>query len=74
MDLGPQNITVLDGKDATLNCRAVGAPTPNVTWIYNGKFTKVFVKFPCDPAKTNFTTACFFFVLYPPLATNSLQI
>lgn len=37
MDLGPQNLTVLDGKDATLNCRAVGAPTPNVTWIYNGK-------------------------------------
>lgn len=37
MELGPQNITVLDGKDATLNCRAAGAPTPNVTWIYNGK-------------------------------------
>lgn len=37
MELGPSNITVLDGKDATMNCRAAGAPTPNVTWIYNGK-------------------------------------
>ncbi|KAF5272120.1 hypothetical protein FQA39_LY01202 [Lamprigera yunnana] len=35
MELGPQNLTVLDGKDATLSCRAVGAPTPNSTWIYN---------------------------------------
>ncbi|XP_044271077.1 protein sidekick isoform X2 [Tribolium madens] len=37
MELGPQNVTVLDGKDATLACRAVGAPTPNVTWIYKGE-------------------------------------
>ncbi|KAF5283152.1 hypothetical protein FQR65_LT02664 [Abscondita terminalis] len=35
MELGPQNLTVLDGKDATISCRAVGAPTPNSTWIYN---------------------------------------
>lgn len=37
MENPPQNVTVLDGKDATIQCRAVGAPTPNVTWIYNGK-------------------------------------
>lgn len=37
MENPPQNVTVLDGKDATITCRAVGAPTPNVTWIYNGK-------------------------------------
>ncbi|XP_064211220.1 protein sidekick isoform X3 [Tribolium castaneum] len=36
MELGPQNATVLDGKDATLACRAVGAPTPNITWFYKG--------------------------------------
>lgn len=36
LEHGPQNQTVLDGKDATLMCRAVGAPTPNITWIYNG--------------------------------------
>ncbi|XP_031349288.1 protein sidekick isoform X2 [Photinus pyralis] len=35
MENGPQNSTVLDGKDATISCRAVGAPTPNSTWIYN---------------------------------------
>ncbi|KAJ8914572.1 hypothetical protein NQ315_010036 [Exocentrus adspersus] len=37
MEFGPQNMTVLDGKDATLSCRAAGAPIPNVTWIYNGE-------------------------------------
>ncbi|XP_037889144.1 protein sidekick isoform X4 [Glossina fuscipes] len=31
----PQNVTALDGKDATITCRAVGAPNPNITWIYN---------------------------------------
>uniref|UniRef100_A0A1A9UHY3 Protein sidekick n=1 Tax=Glossina austeni TaxID=7395 RepID=A0A1A9UHY3_GLOAU len=31
----PQNVTALDGKDATIACRAVGAPNPNITWIYN---------------------------------------
>ncbi|KAF2903932.1 hypothetical protein ILUMI_02247 [Ignelater luminosus] len=35
MEIGPQNMTVLDGKDATIFCRAVGAPTPNITWVYN---------------------------------------
>ncbi|XP_037028858.1 protein sidekick isoform X5 [Bradysia coprophila] len=35
MEQPPQNVTVLDGKDATIICRAVGAPTPNITWIYN---------------------------------------
>lgn len=38
METGPQNITVLDGKDATMTCRAIGAPNPNVTWVYNGNF------------------------------------
>ncbi|KAG7208959.1 hypothetical protein KM043_015128 [Ampulex compressa] len=35
MESGPQNLTVLDGKDATLMCRAIAAPIPNITWIYN---------------------------------------
>jgi protein sidekick len=39
MEQYPQNLTVLDGKDATVFCKAVGAPTPNVTWIYNGIIT-----------------------------------
>jgi protein sidekick len=34
METPPQNATVVDGKDATITCRAAGAPTPNVTWIY----------------------------------------
>lgn len=37
METAPQNVTVLDGKDATITCRAVGAPTPNITWSYNDK-------------------------------------
>jgi protein sidekick len=36
MEKFPQNATALDGKDVTLSCRAVGAPFPNITWIYNG--------------------------------------
>uniref|UniRef100_A0A1I8MGF4 Uncharacterized protein n=1 Tax=Musca domestica TaxID=7370 RepID=A0A1I8MGF4_MUSDO len=35
MEVPPQNVTALDGKDATISCRAVGAPNPNITWIYN---------------------------------------
>ncbi|XP_016844898.1 protein sidekick isoform X4 [Nasonia vitripennis] len=35
MEIPPQNVTVLDGKDANLNCRAIAAPVPNVTWMYN---------------------------------------
>lgn len=38
MEVGPKNVSVLDGKDATITCQAAGAPIPNVTWIYNGKF------------------------------------
>nr|XP_018910641.1 PREDICTED: protein sidekick isoform X1 [Bemisia tabaci] len=46
MEVPPQNITVLDGKDAVLTCRVAGAPIPNTTWIYedhqpvdsNGRF------------------------------------
>lgn len=37
MENGPQNQTILDGKDTTLTCNAVAAPIPNTTWIYNGK-------------------------------------
>jgi len=32
----PANQTALDGKDATITCRAEGAPAPNVTWYFNG--------------------------------------
>ncbi|KAL4705138.1 hypothetical protein ACJJTC_018709 [Scirpophaga incertulas] len=35
MTSGPANLTVLDGKDATIACRAVGAPNPTVTWYFN---------------------------------------
>ncbi|XP_014300001.2 protein sidekick isoform X2 [Microplitis demolitor] len=35
METSPRNLTVLDGKDATIVCRAVGAPIPNTTWIFN---------------------------------------
>ncbi|XP_058815648.1 protein sidekick isoform X3 [Topomyia yanbarensis] len=35
MELPPTNQTVLDGKDATMHCRAVGAPNPNITWVFN---------------------------------------
>ncbi|KAG8182396.1 hypothetical protein JTE90_018287, partial [Oedothorax gibbosus] len=31
----PANVTVLDGKDAQIACEVSGAPTPNVTWIFN---------------------------------------
>ena len=30
-------MTALDGKDATIPCEAEGAPSPNVTWFFNGK-------------------------------------
>ena len=33
----PRNMTALDGKDATIPCEAEGAPSPNVTWFFNGK-------------------------------------
>lgn len=36
MENGPRDLTVLDGKDATLTCYAVAAPKPNITWYYNG--------------------------------------
>lgn len=36
MTVPPQNMTILDGQDATISCRAGGAPQPNVTWLYNG--------------------------------------
>lgn len=36
MENGPQNLTVLDGKDVVLTCNAIAAPVPNSTWIYNG--------------------------------------
>lgn len=35
MQTPPANLTVLDGKDATIACRAMGAPSPNVTWYFN---------------------------------------
>lgn len=41
METPPSNITVLDGKDATITCRALGAPTPNTTWYFEGRFCGV---------------------------------
>lgn len=41
MEQSPKNVTVLDGKDATIICRAAGAPTPNVTWVFNGEFRQL---------------------------------
>uniref|UniRef100_A0A182PZC8 Protein sidekick n=1 Tax=Anopheles farauti TaxID=69004 RepID=A0A182PZC8_9DIPT len=38
MELAPANQTVLDGKDATINCRAIAAPTPTIYWIYNDTY------------------------------------
>lgn len=40
MEQSPKNVTILDGKDATIVCRAAGAPAPNVTWTYNGKLSR----------------------------------
>lgn len=40
MEIHPQNVTALDGKEATISCRAFGAPNPNVTWIYNSEYFK----------------------------------
>jgi len=37
MEKGPQNLTILDGKEASLSCNAIAAPKPNITWYYNGK-------------------------------------
>lgn len=37
METYPQNITTLDGKDVTFQCKAVGAPSPDIQWMYNGK-------------------------------------
>jgi hypothetical protein len=39
METYPQNITTLDGKDVTFQCRALGAPTPDIQWIYNGELS-----------------------------------
>ncbi|XP_052873091.1 protein sidekick [Anopheles cruzii] len=38
MEVPPANQTVLDGQDATISCRAIAAPMPNITWIYNDSF------------------------------------
>ncbi|XP_014666254.1 PREDICTED: protein sidekick-1-like [Priapulus caudatus] len=32
----PSNMTVLDGEDVTVVCKVDGAPTPTVTWKFNG--------------------------------------
>lgn len=42
MEVPPQNVTVLDGKDAIISCRVAGAPTPNITWMYQGVHNKLF--------------------------------
>jgi hypothetical protein len=40
MEVFPQNITTLDGKDVTFQCKAIGAPAPETQWIFNGKCKK----------------------------------
>ncbi|XP_032779959.2 protein sidekick isoform X2 [Daphnia magna] len=35
MESPPENRTVRDGRDETFSCKAGGAPTPNITWIFN---------------------------------------
>lgn len=44
-------------------CRAVGAPTPNITWIYNGKS----IDSTCDHIVRNYNNVALMiaFVLYP---------
>lgn len=41
MESPPENRTVRDGRDETFSCKAGGAPTPNITWIFNGKMCKL---------------------------------
>ncbi|XP_041766363.1 protein sidekick isoform X3 [Anopheles merus] len=38
MEIPPVNQTILDGKDATMNCRAIAAPTPSIQWIFNDTY------------------------------------
>uniref|UniRef100_A0A182RPJ4 Protein sidekick n=1 Tax=Anopheles funestus TaxID=62324 RepID=A0A182RPJ4_ANOFN len=38
MEMAPTNQTVLDGKDATMYCQAIAAPTPSIYWIYNDTY------------------------------------
>ena len=40
MESPPENRTVRDGRDETFSCKAGGAPTPNITWIFNGIQTR----------------------------------
>lgn len=40
METPPQNVSSLDGQDVTIICRAFGAPNPNTTWTFNGKFIR----------------------------------
>lgn len=42
MESPPENRTVRDGRDETFSCKAGGAPTPNITWIFNGKLISSF--------------------------------
>ena len=42
----PTNLTALDGKDATITCQAEGAPTPNVTWHFNGNIILLLMQLP----------------------------
>lgn len=38
----PSNKTALDGEDVTIVCKVDGAPTPTITWKFNGKFGMLF--------------------------------
>lgn len=42
MESPPENRTVRDGRDETFSCKAGGAPTPNITWIFNGQLIFLF--------------------------------
>ncbi len=41
----PQNVSVLSGRDAFLDCAAGGEPSPETTWTFKGK--------PLDPERTS---------------------
>lgn len=78
MEVPPQNITSLDGKDVTLKCQAQGAPLPNITWIFDGKkvnisFTRYLNLFPCSDSVTIESSSRFQIFADGDLVISNLQ-